>query len=88
MTTPAIDPRIERLATACALTTHMLQLGCSLSLLQQQLTIVRSAAQDVLDIDDMPYSTHLHVQTPIPESVADQLAEDVVVPDDVRDAED
>lgn len=82
------DPRIERLAQASAITTHMLQLGCSLSLLQQQLTILRSATQEVLDADDLPHGTHLHVQTPIPESIAEALAEDVVVPDDASGAED
>lgn len=82
------DPRIERLAQAAALTTHMLQLGCSKGLLDQQLTILRSATHEVLEAEDIPFDTHLLVQTPIPESVAELLAEDVVVPDDARDAED
>lgn len=84
----ATDPRIERAAQSMALAVHMMQLGTPLSLLQQQLIIVRGATQDVLDADDLPHATHVHVPTPISESIAEALAEDVVVPDDVRDAED
>lgn len=82
------DPRVTRLAMAVALTQHMIQLGTPLSLLQQQLVTLRGAAADVINADDLPHDERVRVVQPIPESVAEELASDFVVPDDARDAED
>lgn len=82
------DPRLERLAMALGLTLHMIQLGTPLALLQQQLVTLRGAAGDVINADDLPHDLHVRIQQPIPESVAEELARDFVVPDDVADAED
>lgn len=71
-----------------ALTLHMIQNGTSLSLLQQQLITVRRLAKEVLDDEDTPGSEHIQISQPIPESVAEALAEDVIVPDDINGWED
>lgn len=82
------DPRVERLALALALTLHMMQLGTPLSLLQQQLIMLRGALQDILDAEDLSHATYIHTPQPIPESVAEALAEDFVIPDDPSGCED
>jgi hypothetical protein len=82
------DPRIERLALAVALTQHMIQCGCSVGLLQQQAVNLRGAVQDVINAEDLSHDTHVQITQPIPESLAEELASDFVVPDDASEAED
>ncbi|HVT63689.1 MAG TPA: hypothetical protein VHD81_00860 [Mycobacteriales bacterium] len=76
------DP-VESLAMHLALTMNMIQSGTPLSLLQQQLVTVRAKAKLVIDDEDTPGSTRIQITHPIPESVAEALSDDVVIPDDI-----
>lgn len=78
---------VGHLTMHLALTLNMIQSGTPLSLLKQQLITVRELAKDVLNDEDQPGSTYIQISQPIPESVAEILAEDVVIPDDVEGLE-
>jgi len=82
------DPRIKRLALALGLTTHMLQIGCPLGLIQQQLVNLRGAIADVMDAEDLDHNQIVQIMELIPESVAEQLCDDVVIPDDIGEIAD
>lgn len=78
---------VESLAMHLALTMNMIQNGTPLSLLQQQLVTVRAKAKVVIDDEHTPSDTRIQITHPIPESVAEVLSEDVVIPDDIEDLE-
>ena len=78
---------VDHLTMHLALTLRMIQTGTSLSMLKQQLITVRDLAKEVLDDEGQPGSTLIQIIQPIPESVAEILAEDVVIPDDPEDLE-
>lgn len=81
------DP-VGHLAMHLALTMHMIQAGTPFGLLQHQLMTVRRLAKLVVDDEETPAETHVQISQPIPESVAEALSEDVVIPDDLEDLED
>ncbi|HVV76781.1 MAG TPA: hypothetical protein VHC43_12155 [Mycobacteriales bacterium] len=75
---------VESLAMHLALTMNMIQNGTPLALLQQQLVTVRSKAKLVIDDEETPGGTRIQITHPIPESVAEALSEDVVIPGDIE----
>lgn len=76
----------ERLALHLGLTTMLIQNGAPLSMVQQQVLGLRGVINTLL-ADQRPGETPIRITQLFPESVAEQLAKDVVIPDDLEDLE-
>lgn len=77
------DP-VGSLAMHLALTVNMIQSGTPLSLLQQQLVTVRRKTAEVAELDHYGPDDYVQIEQPIPAGVAEALAEDIDIPDDLE----
>lgn len=75
----------QRLGLHLGLTILLLQQGTTVTILQQQLIGLRSVISDVMALE--PSNQPIRLDTIIPESVAEELASDVVIPNSLEDLE-
>ena len=82
------DKRLERLGLHLGITQVMVQGGTAVTLLKQQLVTLRDVAKDVIDADDLPSDGLVKIMHLLPEGIAEDLASDVVIPNDASGLED
>lgn len=81
------ENKVTRLAMHLTLAAHLIQRGLSVRELKLLCTNMLSMVKDVANDDSIDDDWHVQVAQPLPEQMADMLAQDVEVPDDISGLE-